>query len=160
MDHTKAPDYLWYQCLQYASTLLNHTATRSLDWKTPLEVAFGLTPDISALLQYAFYEPIYYYYAEVSFPHSRELPGRFLGIAENVGDALTFQLLTDENRVIYRSVMRSALDTINVNQRALLTDNVGIQKLTSPCKIRFRMSMSLKHLQIKISTILGKVLKM
>ena len=31
MDHTKAPDYLWYQCLQYASTLLNHTATRSLD---------------------------------------------------------------------------------------------------------------------------------
>ena len=125
MDHTKAPDYLWYQCLQYASTLLNHTATRSLDWKTPLEVAFGLAPDISALLQYAFYEPIYYYDAEVSFPHSRELPGRFLGIAENVGDALTFQVLTDENRVICRSVMRSALDTINVNQRALLTDNVG-----------------------------------
>ena len=125
MDHTKAPDYLWYQCLQYASTLLNHTVTRSLDWKTPLEVAFGLTPDISALLQYTFYEPIYYYDAEVSFPHSRELPGRFLGIAENVGDALTFQVLTDENRVICRSVMRSALDTINVNQRALLTDNVG-----------------------------------
>ena len=37
-------------------------------------------------------------------------------LAENVGDALAFQVLMNENRVICRNVMRSALDTVNVDQ--------------------------------------------
>jgi len=75
-----------------------------------LEKAFGITPDISALIQFSFFEPIYYHDSTISFPSSRELPGRFLGLANSVGDALT------------RSVLRSALDLKNVNLRALPSD--------------------------------------
>ena len=40
-----------------------------------------------------------------SFPsESVELPGRFVGIAENVGHYMTFKLLDEESKqVIYRS---------------------------------------------------------
>ena len=59
MDHTNSPNYLWYHATTYSAYLLNHTASKRLAWKTPMERAFGVTPDISSLLQYAFYEPIY-----------------------------------------------------------------------------------------------------
>ena len=41
------------------------------------------------------------------FPESRELSGRFVGISENVGDALTFLIRTDDtHKIISRSVAR------------------------------------------------------
>ena len=52
MDHKNTPDYLWYEALQYASTIHNHTS--KLMHKTPIEKVFGTTPDISALLQCSF----------------------------------------------------------------------------------------------------------
>ena len=118
MDHTKTPDFLWNYCVNYVIYLLNHTSSRVLGWKTPIEMAFGSTPDISALLQYAFYEPVYYYDHDQSFPHSQELRGRFLGMAENQGDALTYYVLTSSNTVIARSVLRSALTIDQPNLRA------------------------------------------
>ena len=83
MDHTNAPDYLWYEALQYVSTLHNHIG---LQLKKHVVLA---TPDISKLLQYLFYEPIYNIDAETILCHSREVPGTFLGLATNIGDALT-----------------------------------------------------------------------
>jgi len=76
-----------------------------------MDVALGSTPDISALFRYQFYEPIYYKITEASFPSkSTKCTGRFVGIAEHVGDALTFKILTDDtSRIIYRSAIRSAL---------------------------------------------------
>ena len=41
--------------------LLNVIAHRQLNWRTPTEVCFGYTPDISPFLRYEFYEPVYYY---------------------------------------------------------------------------------------------------
>ena len=118
MDHTKTPDFLWNYCVNYVIYLMNHTSSRVLGWKTPIEMAFGSTPDISALLQYAFYEPVYYYDHDQSFPHSQELRGRFLGMAENQGDALTYYVLTSSHTVIARSVLRSALTIDQPNLRA------------------------------------------
>ena len=126
MDHTNCPGYLWYHATTYSAYLLNHTASRRLGWKTPMEKAFGVTPDISALLQYAFYEPIYYHDSETSFPHTREHAGRFLGIAENIGDALTYVVLDSANNILIRSVLRSALDLNIVYVRALDTGDGGM----------------------------------
>ena len=56
---------------------------------TPIEMAFGLTPDISALIQFSFFQPIYFLDGTQPFPSSKELPGRFLGLADSAGDALT-----------------------------------------------------------------------
>ena len=50
MDRIKAPNCLWYHCLKYVVVLLNHLSSKELDYKTPVEKAFGVTPDISALI--------------------------------------------------------------------------------------------------------------
>ena len=95
--------------------MLNRKTTPSLNWKTPLEALDGDTPDISAILQYQFWEPVYYRVNEsdVSFPsNSPEKLGRFVGFAESVGHALTFKILTDDTqKVISRSVLCSAQDS-------------------------------------------------
>ena len=72
----------------------------------------GSTPDISSLLCFRFYEPVYYKLDDSDFPSdSTEKLGHFVGIAENVGHALTFKVLTnDTNKIIYRSRIRTALD--------------------------------------------------
>ena len=127
LDHTSAPANLWALATKYAIVLLNHTANASIGGITPIERAFGITPDISSLLQYAFYEPVYYLDTisnTSSFPSTKEKLGRFVGIAESTGDAMTYYVLTQENKIIARSVMRSALDVENKNLRALDTINV------------------------------------
>ncbi|MGN5511036.1 hypothetical protein, partial [Campylobacter coli] len=43
-----------------------------------------------------------------SFPNSKELFGYWVGIADNVGNALTYQILTPDFQIIARSTLRSA----------------------------------------------------
>ena len=83
-----------------------------------MEACFGITPDLSPLLIYSFYDRVYYLDAEVPFPQSKEKLGRFVGIAENTGDALTFLVYTeDTEQVIARSVLRTAEDPTTTNKR-------------------------------------------
>ena len=106
MDRVNAPNHTWYLCLKYVATLLNHLATPSLDNKTPIEAAFGVTPDISNLLQFYFYQPVFYLDTnKPSFPQSKELFGHWVGIADNIGDALTYLILTPNNQIIARSTL-------------------------------------------------------
>ena len=112
LKRTGAPASTWLLALLYVVYILNRTATASLDWRTPLEVLTGTTPDISPMLQYQFWEPVYYKVGtnKPSFPSEPpEKLGRFVGMAETVGHAMTFKVLTDDTqKVIYRSVLRSA----------------------------------------------------
>ena len=95
----------------YCVYIMNHLAMEPLNQCTPIEVAFGaVTPDISACLQFHLYEPVLYYKPYSSYPDSKESFGCFVGIAENVGDALTYLMLTaDTQEIICCSVVRSAL---------------------------------------------------
>ena len=53
------------------------------------------------------------------FPESREKLGHFAGFVDDVGDSFCFKIVsTDDNQILYRSVLRSALDTANPNFRA------------------------------------------
>ena len=93
----------------YVVYLLNHIAVKGLGWRTPIEVATGETPDISNLMQFHWYKKVYYHDPVASFPESKEKLGRFVGIAEHVGDTLTYKILTeDSNQVICRLVVQSA----------------------------------------------------
>jgi hypothetical protein len=59
----------------------------------------------------AFYEPVYYNPHFDGFPSNpNEELGQWAGVETNVGDALTFKLLTSNQKVIFRSVIRPALD--------------------------------------------------
>ena len=48
------------------------------------------------MLCFTFFQRIYYLDAEIPFPNSKEKLGRFVRIAENVGDALTFWIWTED----------------------------------------------------------------
>ena len=111
MNACGCPASLWLLCITWVVFVLNHLAHPNLGWRTPIEVQTGSTPDISPLLCFHFYEPVYYRVEDNSFPsESNERRGRFVGIAESVGDAMTFKILDDETRkIIYRSSVRSAL---------------------------------------------------
>jgi hypothetical protein len=75
--------------------------------------------DISALLQFHFYEKVYYHVEDKHFPsESTEKLGYWVGIAENCGDALTWKILTeDTQKVIIRSAVCSAENPMTRNLR-------------------------------------------
>ena len=108
MDRTGTPAKFWLLCLLYTVFLHNHLSHPSLDGKTPLHVALGSKPDISCLLTYHWWQPVYYLDDDGGFPsESREKRGRWVGVAENIGDTLTYYILTDDTQqVIARSVLR------------------------------------------------------
>ena len=121
LNLTGAPAYCWLLALKYVCFVLNHTAVGSLHWRTPMDKLTGSTPDISSLLCFRFYERVYYRSDDSDFPsESTERLGYFVGIAENVGHALTFKVLTDDtNKIIYRSRIRTATKP---NERNLRVD--------------------------------------
>ena len=120
LDRTGSPPSLWLLALKYTAYLLNHTSSQQLDGKVPLQVLTGITQDISALLRFHWYESVYFREDETSFPsETAESRGRFVGFADHVGHALTFAILTDDtNKIVYRSEVRSAVNTTHPNLRA------------------------------------------
>ena len=71
------------------------------------------------LLCFIWNQLVYYKVYEKPFPsRSEEGHGRFVGISEHVGHAMTFKVLTDDTKeVIHRSEIRSALDPKATNLR-------------------------------------------
>ena len=45
--------------LQYVCFILNHISTTSLGGQVPLQVLYGVTPDISIMLLYTFFQPLF-----------------------------------------------------------------------------------------------------
>ncbi|CAJ1938442.1 unnamed protein product [Cylindrotheca closterium] len=135
LDQTGAPPSLWLLALRYASFVYNHTAVQSLGWLTPIQVLTGITPDISVLLRFAFYEKVYYRTEEPSFPSdSPESIGYMVGIAEHVGHAMTYKILNPEtNKILFRSEIRSAASPNDPNKRLDPSDG---EELPSPTVIK------------------------
>ena len=105
-----APPELWLLALYYVCFLQNHTAYKSLGWRTPTEWLLGYTPDISVLLQFVFYQPVYYKVRDPSFPGEiNEAVGQFVGVSEYVGNGMTYRILTDTGKVVSKSVVRLAM---------------------------------------------------
>jgi hypothetical protein len=69
----------------YVCFLLNNTWCEVVD-DIPIRMSTGSTNDISPLLCFHFWEPVYYKLDESDFPSdSREKHGHFVGISESVG---------------------------------------------------------------------------
>ena len=100
LDRVGAPASRWYLAMSFLVAVTNVTALKSLDWKTPTEVAFGTTPDISPFLQFDWYDRVVYHTPNASFPHSQEASGRFVGVCPNIGDALTYYILTNQTQQV------------------------------------------------------------
>ena len=50
----------WLLCLQYICVVLNHLASPTFQGICPVQALEGTTPDISFMLHFSFYEPVYY----------------------------------------------------------------------------------------------------
>jgi hypothetical protein len=112
MNTTGANPKTWLLALKYTCEIQNHLAIESLNWRTPTEWLLGYTPDITVFLQFRFWEPVYYAKYDGKFPaDSTEELRRFVGIGKHVGHAMTFKILTKDDKVIHRSVVRSATGT-------------------------------------------------
>ena len=92
--------------------------------RTPMEVATGHTPDISACIHHKFYDPVYYYDQGEKYPSTKEQLGRWLRPAENTGDALTYYILTINITIIVHSTIHPKNDntTLNRCRQALFHD--------------------------------------
>ena len=136
MDRTGAPAKLWFLCMLYTVQLLNHTAMEALKWRTPVEAAFGETPDISMFLQFEFYEPVYYLSPDASFPETKEQLGHFVGVSANTGDAMCYLILTDKKTILVRSVVRSALKKEETNARQPIPDSSREGRFTDTVELK------------------------
>ena len=122
MNTSGCPACCWLLCLQYICVVLNHLASPTLQGICPVQALEGTTPNISFLLHFSFYEPVYYRIdssePDLNFPSSsNEKKGYWVGFADNQGDSLTWRILTeDTQKIIIRSGVRSALRT-TTNQR-------------------------------------------
>ena len=97
MNRTGAPAYCWLLAFQYVCYILNHISTGSLGGQVPLQVLYGVTPDISIMLLYTFYQPIFYATHDQHFPSDSEERARYwVGFAEHCGDSLTHKVLDAE----------------------------------------------------------------
>ena len=66
-----------------------------------------MKPDIS-WAAFAFYEDIKYLEYEGKYPDDKEKKGKFIGVAHNVGDFMTFKVRDENGNMLVRSVVRSA----------------------------------------------------
>ena len=130
MNTSGCPACCWLLCLQYICVVLNHLASPTLQGICPVQALEGTTPDISFLLHFSFYEPVYYRIdssePDFNFPSSsNEKKGYWVGFADNQGDSLTWRILTeDTQKIIIRSGVRSALRT-TTSQRLASSSGEG-----------------------------------
>jgi hypothetical protein len=95
--------------------------------ESQIKAATGQPPEISALMAFHWYEPVYFKHfiytsANPSFPsESQECYGRIVGIAKHKGDSITFLVLDlVTTQVVARSELRSGLDYTTPKFRTLL----------------------------------------
>jgi hypothetical protein len=104
LDRSGSPAYTWLLCLFYVCFLLNHAFNATING-VPLQKLNGSTPDISPLLRFYWWQPVYYRMDDSDFPSdSREGRGHWVGVAKNIGHVMTYKIFTDDtHRIIYRS---------------------------------------------------------
>ena len=97
---TGAPAYTCLLDLIYVFFLLNHTHASGINGIPTTNYA-GSTADISPLLLFRFWKPVYYKVDYSYFPsHSTEKCGCWVGISEHVGHAMIFKVVTNNNQTI------------------------------------------------------------
>ena len=138
MNRSGAPADCWPICMIHAPYIRNHLSCEALAGNVPLGMLYGVSPDISIILLYTFYQPVLYAPHNQSYPSaSEERAARWVCFGEHVGDALTHKLLdVDTTKILYRSAVRPS-DSAHPNKH-LVSD--GRESSQTPKPIIFVMS--------------------
>jgi len=107
MVRAGAPKPLWADCIEFEAYVQSHTAwdIYKLRGETPQTVMSGETADISPFCKLSFYEWVMYREDSkvVQYPDENPALGRYLGVAIDVGPAMTAKILKANGQVVYRS---------------------------------------------------------
>jgi hypothetical protein len=123
-------DEWWPLCVEYIAMVKNHMARSSLKNRTPIEVRTGQTPDVLKLLQYHWWEPVYFLDEE-----GTECLGRWAGVAKHVGDELTFIVVSDKTgHAMFRSDLRTVTDpnAPNFQAKTIAADHLASSGAQDP----------------------------
>ena len=109
LNKSGAPAELWLLCLLWVLYILNRCSCSAINGDIPMTRLTGQTVDISNMFQFSFYDKVYFatgrklsYSNKPKFPSEAEYrTGHFVGFSENVGDTMTFQILTDDTHKIH-----------------------------------------------------------
>ena len=79
-----------------------------IEWFNSIIGLYGITPDISIMLLYTFYQPVFYATHDQHFPsESEERAVSWVGFGKHCADAMTHKLLDMiTQKIIYRSAVR------------------------------------------------------
>ena len=132
LNRSGASAYGWLLCMSYVCYLLNQISCESLKGKIPLTKLYGITPDISILMIYCFYQSVYYAPHNQSFPSTSEGKHAFwVSFGEHAGDAITHKVLDSSlHKILYGSAVHPA-DDLHPNTHLLsdVGESVGPNKL-------------------------------
>ncbi len=140
MAANKAPQKLCDFCAKWSSDVRNKTASShfALDGRTPYEAIHGHTPDISSIVAFSFYEPVWYYDQIAEYPEPKRKLARWLGEAYNVGQAMCYWVLLKSGIPIARSTVqeipREHRETPDFKEELKTLDEVITSKLGEPTK--------------------------
>ena len=125
MNRSGAPANCWLLCMIYVCYILNHIACGALNGSIPLLVLYRITPDISIMLLYTFYQPVFYATHDQHFPsESEERAADWVGFGEHCGDAMTHKLLDKiTQKIIHRSAVRPTIDLLKMEERPAHQNN-------------------------------------
>ena len=108
MNRTSAPDDNWLLCMIHASYVLNYLSCMALDGTVSLGMLYAVSPDISIILLYTFYQPVFFVPPTTNPTPLLVRKELHIGLAleNHVGDALTHKLLDeDTKKILYRSAV-------------------------------------------------------
>ena len=110
-----APLNYWCYATEWLNVVRKYRCRKSLHWRPPLQIVNGETLDIS-LLRFYWFQPVFFYDKDKSFPTNKLIPGFFLGFDITVGDGFCFKILVAKDikdiprsrpKVLTRSVVRA-----------------------------------------------------
>ena len=85
----------------HASYILNQLPYEALAGNVPHGMLYGVSPNISIILLYTFYQPVFYATHNQSYPStSEERTACWVGFGEHVGDALTDKYCDDDRSAV------------------------------------------------------------
>ena len=104
MIDTRTPECLWDLCLVYTSYVRSHSALniRGLNGDVPQTLLTGDTPDISFLVEFGWYDYVWYL-SEPDEAMNVKFLGRYVGPSWDIGDVMCARILTEKGTLISRT---------------------------------------------------------
>jgi hypothetical protein len=108
---TGTPVEFWCYAIEWAARILSLTAQKlpALKSQTLEEAMVGHTPDIFEFAHHTWFEWVWYRDV-TSYPESSISLGRWIGVATDVGQPMTYRILTQNCTIIARSSIKSLQD--------------------------------------------------